>query len=236
MAQYQCTLKKKFNKDKIFLAGHSWGSFLGISTASRYPEKFYAYIGIGQVVNGKLNEQISYNYTLDMARKHKNYQAVEELTTIARMEGGLYCNGRKGIHTERQWLYKLGESNYKKVDFYRTINAIISSKIFTLDKEHYRKALNFSAENLWGWMDDVDLFNQIPEIKIPIFFLSGEYDYVSTFELVDKYYNQLKAPLKELIWFRRSSHIPHIEEPIAFYNTMKHIRNIAINEFQNGIG
>lgn len=222
-------LKRKFNREKIFLVGHSWGSFLGISTVHRYPDDFYAYIGIGQVVNGRMNEEISYNYTLNMAQKYNNQQAIEELTTISKMKDGLYCNGRTGIHVERQWLYKLGENNYKKFNFYRCLNDIISKKIFSLDKIHYRKGLNFSAENLWGWMDNVDLFNQIPQIKIPTFFLTGRYDYVSSFELVSKYYSQLESPLKELIWFERSSHAPHIEEPDIFYNIMNRIRNITMD-------
>jgi len=222
-------LKKKFNKDKIFLVGHSWGSFLGISTAYRYPDNFYAYIGIGQVVNGRMNEQISYNYTLDMARKYKNNKAIEELTTISKMEDGLYCNGRTGIHAERQWLYELGENKSKKLSFYRWLNSIMTKRIFPVDNVQYRKGLNFSAEALWGWSDNVDLFHQIPKMKIPTFFLTGRYDYVSTFELTSRYYNQLEAPIKELIWFEWSSHAPHIEEPVKYYKIMKKILSISYN-------
>lgn len=223
-------LKKKFNRDKIFLVGHSWVSFLGISTVHRYPNNFYAYIGIGQVVNGRMNEIISYNYTLDIARKYKNHQAIEELTTTSKMEDGIYCNGRTGIHTERQWLYELGESKSRKLSFYRFVNNIMTNRIFPLDKVQYKKGLNFTAENLWGWSDNVDLFNQIPQIKIPTFFLTGRYDYVSTFELASKYYNQLEAPLKELIWFEWSSHAPHIEEPVKFYKIMNRVLNISFNK------
>ena len=41
-------LKKSFGKEKIYLLGHSWGSMLGALLASRYPEDFVAYIGMGQ--------------------------------------------------------------------------------------------------------------------------------------------------------------------------------------------
>lgn len=221
-------LKKKFNREKIYLAGHSWGSFLGINIVYQYPDNFYAYIGIGQVVNGRINEQISYNYTLDMARRHKNNQAINELTTISKIQNGLYCNGRIGIHTERQWLYKFLRYKKKKLNFCRLFNSIISRKVFSLDKAQYRKGLNFSAESLWGWMDNVDLINQIPQIKIPIFFCTGRYDYVSSYELVNKYFNQLKSPLKELIWFEMSSHAPHIEEPHEFYIAMNRILDSTI--------
>ena len=44
-------LKQRFNQEKIFIMGHSWGSFLGIKTVEKYPENYWAYIGIGQVTN-----------------------------------------------------------------------------------------------------------------------------------------------------------------------------------------
>ena len=41
-------LQSRFGKEKIYLMGHSWGSFIGIQAAARAPESFYAYIGIAQ--------------------------------------------------------------------------------------------------------------------------------------------------------------------------------------------
>jgi pimeloyl-ACP methyl ester carboxylesterase len=52
-------LKMKFAKNKVFMIGHSWGSLIGILTAQKLPELFSAYIGIGQFVNEKANEEIS---------------------------------------------------------------------------------------------------------------------------------------------------------------------------------
>ena len=44
-------LKTVFSKKKIFLLGHSWGSILGLLTIKSQPENYYAYIGVGQVIN-----------------------------------------------------------------------------------------------------------------------------------------------------------------------------------------
>lgn len=60
-------LKKKFGKKKIFLIGHSWGSILGMYTIYNHPDDFYAYIGMGQVINSQEGEMISYNYALGKA-------------------------------------------------------------------------------------------------------------------------------------------------------------------------
>ena len=44
-------LKKRFEKEKIFLLGHSWGTQIGMVTVSKYPEDYIAYIGVGQLAN-----------------------------------------------------------------------------------------------------------------------------------------------------------------------------------------
>ena len=40
-------LRKTYHKDKIFVLGHSWGSFLGLELAKEHPEWLYAYVGMG---------------------------------------------------------------------------------------------------------------------------------------------------------------------------------------------
>jgi predicted alpha/beta-fold hydrolase len=44
-------LQKRYDKRRMFLRGHSWGSVLGVALAQRHPEWFYAYLGVGQMVN-----------------------------------------------------------------------------------------------------------------------------------------------------------------------------------------
>ena len=41
-------LAKRFHKDRILLVGHSWGSVIGLLAASKNPDLFSAYVGIGQ--------------------------------------------------------------------------------------------------------------------------------------------------------------------------------------------
>ena len=101
LIKYLC---KRFDKEKVFLIGHSWGSYLGIVTAYRHPELLHAYIGMGQVINQPVDETISYNYVMEKARINNNQKAINDLEKI-----GLppYDNADE-LLTERNWLYKYG--------------------------------------------------------------------------------------------------------------------------------
>jgi len=42
-------LRQRFRQQKVWLVGHSYGSYLGILAARRFPERLFGYVGIGQV-------------------------------------------------------------------------------------------------------------------------------------------------------------------------------------------
>jgi pimeloyl-ACP methyl ester carboxylesterase len=53
-------------------------------------------------------------------------------------------------------------------------------------------------------------------IEVPVYFLEGRYDYEAPAVLAERYFQLLKAPRKELIWFERSAHFVNTEEADAF--------------------
>lgn len=83
-------LKKRFNKSKIIIVGHSFGSQLGVWYCQRYPENVESYVGIGQVIDAARNEEISYKFTLDEARKRNDKRAEKVLLKIGPPVNGFY--------------------------------------------------------------------------------------------------------------------------------------------------
>ena len=82
-------LRNRFNKDKIYFVGHSWGSILGVSYLMKYPETIKAYVGMGQFVNGDLNEKMSYEFVVNYAKEHNNKKAIKDLEKIGAPIKGL---------------------------------------------------------------------------------------------------------------------------------------------------
>lgn len=65
-------VRKEYNQDKVYLVGMSWGSIIGLQLVDRYPEKFYGYVGIDQIVNQKESQVLSRQWLMDIAKDDKD--------------------------------------------------------------------------------------------------------------------------------------------------------------------
>jgi len=80
-------LKERFEKEKIYLLGHSWGSQIGLVVASRYPEDYIAYIGVAQLVNHDRSNVIAYE---ELERRIKEKENGKDLETLSELSGPPY--------------------------------------------------------------------------------------------------------------------------------------------------
>ncbi len=228
-------LKRRFEVNKIFLVGHSWGARLGLYSVQRHPENYIAYVGVGQELAAYEGELLSYQYTLEKAKEKNNVKALGDLEKSGSPQSGdftkMYKNGFWGLVKQKDWLLKMGGERYGKTNYTDWIFSIWFSREYSFaDLIRYGKASGFSAGNIIYDPDfnDFDFFKEIPEVKIPVFFISGTYDYNTPWELVQRYTSALKAPHKEFIKFEKSGHSPVFEEPekfnkeiIRIYNSVK---------------
>jgi pimeloyl-ACP methyl ester carboxylesterase len=210
-------LCQRFQQEKIYLAGHSWGSLLGALTVQRYPELFHAYVGIGQAVNMLEGERISYSWTLEQARSAGDLRSVAKLEKIgappysgdlrskviaqrailARYGGEVHGNPRGGLFIVLACLLKTSEYGWRdRFNFFRGIFA--------------------SMRLMWPQILSIDLMKQVPVLEVPVYFLEGRHDYEAPSILAERYFQALVAPRKVLVWFERSAHFVNTEEPEAF--------------------
>ena len=67
-------LRKRFDQEKIYLIGHSWGSFPGMQAAAKAPELYHAYIGISQITNQRESEKMAYTWMMKQYTASGNKQ------------------------------------------------------------------------------------------------------------------------------------------------------------------
>jgi pimeloyl-ACP methyl ester carboxylesterase len=74
------------------------------------------------------------------------------------------------------------------------------------------------------------LFEDLPEIEIPVCFVVGWYDYQTPAPLTEERYTAVKAPIKELIWFKESAHLSIMVEPEKMTRELIRISREIINK------
>ncbi|MBN1881114.1 MAG: alpha/beta hydrolase [Deltaproteobacteria bacterium] len=217
-------LKDRFGAEKIYIVGHSWGSVLGMYLIDRYPEDFYAYVGIGQVVNTYENERLSFEYAYTRAVEEGNRKAIGELEEIGPPVNGVYGDDPSdldGLMTQRKWLLKYNGVMHEESSHLKYYFAYVLSPEYSIfDAVNVLRGVNYSLDLMWNQVLQVDFFTEITQVQVPVYFFVGRYDYNTPFELVEKYFDVLDAQKKELVWFEESAHMISSEEPERFTRLM----------------
>ena len=222
LAEWLC---RRFKKDKIFIIGGSWGSELGSYLAYRYPAKIAAYVGFGQVVDGEKNEEISYRFSLEAAQAAGDSDAVKRLKNLGPPKNGVYKGGFDGLMIQRRVMMKYGgySPDRKKREYFTAfVKPILLSGEYSLG-DIIGSAMGYKLvlKAMWHEVGGVNLAKACPGFEIPYFILDGRLDNNTPASLVEEYFNTIKAPRKELIWFEKSGHNPLNDEPELFKSTLR---------------
>jgi pimeloyl-ACP methyl ester carboxylesterase len=214
-------LEVRFNKKKVTLAGHSWGSVIGVLAVSERPDLFNAYIGIGQLSNRTESETISYDWTLQQATSANDTGSIKKLVRIG--PPPYTGDWRRKFIAQRRILGMYGGEYYgSKVGAFGVVikNLILSTEYTFIDRINFFRGIFDSLNLLFPEEMTVNLFSRVPKLNVPVWFMLGRHDYEVPSVLSEQYFNALKAPAKEIFWFENSSHMPNTEERDAFNNIM----------------
>jgi len=210
-------IKKKYNKNKIFIAGFSWGSIIGMNLALKYPDDYIAYVGISQVINMNKGMEISQKWIETKAKLNHDTSTLNVLRRL-RFKDPTLCNGDFNCFLKQFELLTMYDGIvYNK----ETEIEIEKAKTAYMDYKSYNwnKAMLFSFKQLEKDLFSTD-FTEINQIKIPVYFIQGRYDWNVPSVLVETFFQNISAPSKQIIWFEYSGHNPLDEEAKKFNDIM----------------
>jgi proline iminopeptidase len=220
--------RREFGKNKIFVLAHSYGSFLGLQFAMRHPEWLYAYIGVCQSIDGPENERRGWRFAIDAARRAGNSEAVRELEAIAPYAAPGQPVAIKDLYTQRKWV-----GHYGGVMAYRTNNsadsdlAQLSPDYNDQEISHIWDGNKFATPYLLPDLVSADL-SKISKLSVPLILFEGRHDMNVNSEVAAAWFNKVRAPEKQLVWFEHSGHMPMTEEPGKFLvSLVRYARPIA---------
>ena len=210
-------LQKRFNQRKIYLMGHSWGTYLGIKTIERYPENYLAFIGIGQVVCDAKSEKLGYDYMLEYAKKINDKSAVKKLEKIDKNSPD-FPQIDYVMTTRSKLLNKYGigimRRNFSTIYLLKTL--LFFNGLTFLEKINYARGSLFSLKHLWNETVVDNLLETSTLFQVPVYIIHGKYDYQTSYTLAQEYFEIIKAPDKAFFTFENSTHSPNMEEVEKF--------------------
>jgi pimeloyl-ACP methyl ester carboxylesterase len=221
-------LRREFGKKKIFIVGHSWGSYLGFQMATRHPDWLHAYIGVGQLSNGPESERRGWKLTRAAAERAGNKEAVAQLDAVA----PYFSAGRKStladVFAERKWLGFYGGAMAYRTNTSADGGLAELSPDYTDDEiAHIWDGNGFSEEHLLLNVINVDL-TSVRKLDCPFLLFEGRHDLNVNSELAAEWFEKINAPEKHLVWFEHSAHMPMTEEPGKFLvSLVRYARPIA---------
>jgi len=137
---------------------------------------------------------------------------------IRRYPNSLAVLERVPVNDTQQWILIRSESATNPVVLF--VHGGPGTSWLTLMRKNTQPLeKHFTVVN-YPELSRIDLFVQVPEVKIPVYFCLGRHDYEVPSVLSAKYFEALKAPRKQLVWFERSAHLPNTEEKDKFNEFM----------------
>ena len=204
----------RFNQKKIYLAGHSWGAYLGLWFTSKYPQYVHYYIGTGQGISSRLDEIEKYNFVLKEATVRKETKSVATLNSFGVPINGVYNNNNNEaqsfvgtlIHRYGGYIHASNEFSMKKY-------LMLYPKFYGINTFKVIGGINYSTKHLTPAMKQNDIIPAISAVDVPVLLIFGENDYICPVNTAKKWFDMLSAPKKDMIIIKNAAHMVNFEQP-----------------------
>lgn len=205
-------LRERFAQERIYLVGHSWGSYLGLLAAERRSDLYWAFIGTGQMAGSE--QQVRASRLAWLARVAAETDDEKLAARIADPD----------CRVTEDDLFRYGGELVGAHSFLPVLATGLRAPEYTLiDAWNVKRGNDFVHRNMKMDVEPRPLEGEIEELPIPVFFFLGRHDYNTPSDLAADYLERLRAPLKRVVWFERSAHFPFWEEPDKFHQEMERV-------------
>ena len=212
------SLCRRFGREKIYLMGHSGGSFIGLQAAAEAPELYHAYIGVAQMVDQRASEKEAYDDMLQYFEEQGDKRMAARLRKAP--------VPRQGDIPKAYWAVRDKAMHRAGVGTMREMRSVLSGLFIPslffreysfADKiKLWRAKVRSGVSAISGEILATNLSQTITRLDVPFYVLHGMMDRTVSYALSKAYFERVQAPVKGFYTFARSAHCPLFEEPQKF--------------------
>lgn len=211
-------LRDRFDEEKIYLTGNSWGALLGVLVAQERPDLFHAFVGTGQMVDVAATDRMFWEDTIAWADQTGDAalaSSLRELGPPPYDDPGAYL---PIVSAEHEW------NAYPGVDeLYEMPSNLFVPENTVMDIVGGLRGLVDTYAALYPQLQGIDFREQVTSLDIPVTIVLGRYEARGRAVLVNEWFEMLDAPSKDLVIFEDSGHRPSFEQPGEFAKLMEEV-------------
>ncbi|MBE0687979.1 MAG: alpha/beta fold hydrolase [Anaerolineaceae bacterium] len=217
-------LRTRFNQEKIYLVGHSWGTIIGALAAQSRPDLFHAYVGTAQMVDVLETDILIYDMVMEHSLKTGDTAFVKTLEA----QGKPPYVGKSPIQPYSTLFgkeYAIFEvPNIRNEDYRRNGDILMlmlkQPEYGWMDRIYYLLGLMNTFNVVYPQLQDLDLRETTTQFDLPVYMVLGRNDMNNPSQIPEYYFNQIETPSKQLIFFEDSGHGMIWEEAVKFHELM----------------
>lgn len=207
-------LRDRFDQDRVYVVGSSWGSILGVLAARQRPEVFHALIGTGQMVDPFETDQLMYAENLAQAHRTGDTSRVERLRQLGAPPYDDPLDYLEALAGNPEWMGFPHGADYDPASEYPM--AFFVREYSLIEQLRGMAALAETYAVLYPQLAELDLRRDAVELDVPVYLLQGEHEAGGREVLAREWFELLEAPEKEWVTLERSGHTPPYDEPGRF--------------------
>lgn len=217
-------LRARFDEQKVYLVGHSWGSIIGVRAAQQRPDLFHAYIGTAQMVDVLETDILIYQMMMDHAIATGDSQFIQVLEA----QGEPPYFGMSPVQPYSTLFgreYAVYEYPNIKSEEYRRDGDILllmlkQPEYGWLDRLYYLLSLMNTFNVVYPQLQEMDFRLDTIRLDLPVYLILGRHDMNNPSQIPEEYFDLLQAPDKQLYFFEDSGHGMIWEEAEKFHDIM----------------
>jgi pimeloyl-ACP methyl ester carboxylesterase len=210
---------------KTFVAGFSFGATFAAEAAVRRPDLVAALVATGMDIDIPAAETHTYDFVVRTAHQRGNRRAIRQLEKI----GPPPHLDVKQFSTRARWAANFGgvtaNKNYNNGVLGPVLGSLVRSRDYSVaDVVRTVRGITMAQAALLPELATTDLVSTMPGLDVPIVLAQGRLDQVAPGEATQRLYDSLIAPSKQLVWFEKSAHTPHFDEPDNFRRLLLEVK------------
>jgi proline iminopeptidase len=203
-------LRQRFDEEKIYMLGESWGTTLGVLAVQQQPNLYYAWLGSGQMVSQRETDKQLYQDVLDLAKQTGNEKLAVKMRSYGEPPYADIPYANAFVMGYYEPLYK----PYTPPQAYRQRGnaanlgpfGIFASEYNLVEKGNVLRGLIDMFSVMYPQLQEIDFRKDVTSLEVPVYIFDGAAELTSRRDLALEWFAGLEAPSKRMFTFDNAAH------------------------------